>query len=87
MLSHAGRSYFSSNIVLCALSSDAFPGSASFIYDIVWLPINVSRFLVFRFSGSQHCGHVHCAYQYREHYHCMDPECNYQVSVSNLSLF
>ncbi|XP_031701427.1 zinc finger protein castor homolog 1 isoform X3 [Anarrhichthys ocellatus] len=33
-----------------------------------------------RFSGSQHCGHVHCAYQYREHYHCMDPECNYQVS-------
>lgn len=34
-----------------------------------------------RFSGSQHCGHVHCAYQYREHYHCMDPECNYQVSA------
>lgn len=42
--------------------------------------------LVLRFSGSQHCGHVHCAYQYREHYHCMDPECNYQVSVSTLSL-
>lgn len=41
----------------------------------------------FRFSGSQHCGHVHCAYQYREHYHCMDPDCNYQVSVSTLSLF
>lgn len=37
--------------------------------------------LFFRFSGSQHCGHVHCAYQYREHYHCMDPDCNYQVSV------
>lgn len=34
---------------------------------------------VFRFSGSQHCGHIHCAYQYREHYHCLDPECNYQV--------
>lgn len=33
----------------------------------------------FRFSGSQHCGHIHCAYQYREHYHCLDPECNYQV--------
>lgn len=32
-----------------------------------------------RFSGSQHCGHIHCAYQYREHYHCLDPECNYQV--------
>ncbi|XP_041952954.1 zinc finger protein castor homolog 1 isoform X9 [Alosa sapidissima] len=35
-----------------------------------------------RFSGSQHCGHVHCAYQYREHYHCMDPECNYQRFTS-----
>lgn len=34
---------------------------------------------VCRFSGSQHCGHIHCAYQYREHYHCLDPECNYQV--------
>lgn len=34
---------------------------------------------LFRFSGSQHCGHIHCAYQYREHYHCLDPECNYQV--------
>lgn len=42
-------------------------------------------FLSLRFSGSQHCGHVHCAYQYREHYHCMDPECNYQVSVSTSS--
>lgn len=48
---------------------------------------NASCNLVFRFSGSQHCGHVHCAYQYREHYHCMDPECNYQVSVSTSSLF
>lgn len=49
---------------------------------------NASHDLVFfRFSGSQHCGHVHCAYQYREHYHCMDPECNYQVSVSTSSLF
>ncbi|KAG7265355.1 hypothetical protein CRUP_006019 [Coryphaenoides rupestris] len=35
-----------------------------------------------KFSGSQHCGHVHCAYQYREHYHCMDPECNYQRFTS-----
>ncbi|XP_028850355.1 zinc finger protein castor homolog 1 isoform X3 [Denticeps clupeoides] len=35
-----------------------------------------------RFSGSQHCGHVHCAYHYREHYHCMDPECNYQRFTS-----
>lgn len=42
--------------------------------------------LFFRFSGSQHCGHVHCAYQYREHYHCMDPDCNYQVSVLDLLL-
>uniref|UniRef100_A0A8C6S867 Castor zinc finger 1 n=1 Tax=Neogobius melanostomus TaxID=47308 RepID=A0A8C6S867_9GOBI len=24
----------------------------------------------------------HCAYQYREHYHCMDPECNYQRFTS-----
>ncbi|XP_066546513.1 zinc finger protein castor homolog 1 isoform X3 [Amia ocellicauda] len=35
-----------------------------------------------KFSGSQHCGHVHCAYQYREHYHCLDPECNYQRFTS-----
>uniref|UniRef100_A0A2K6K172 Castor zinc finger 1 n=1 Tax=Rhinopithecus bieti TaxID=61621 RepID=A0A2K6K172_RHIBE len=35
-----------------------------------------------RFSGSQHCGHIHCAYQYREHYHCLDPECNYQRFTS-----
>ncbi|MGH0162918.1 UNVERIFIED_CONTAM: hypothetical protein FKN15_062981 [Acipenser sinensis] len=34
------------------------------------------------FSGSQHCGHLHCAYQYREHYHCLDPECNYQRFTS-----
>jgi hypothetical protein len=37
------------------------------------------HFPLLRFSGSQHCGHIHCAYQYREHYHCLDPECNYQV--------
>ncbi|XP_033825303.1 zinc finger protein castor homolog 1 isoform X3 [Periophthalmus magnuspinnatus] len=42
--------------------------------------VNVYQKYIARFSGSQHCGHVHCAYQYREHYHCMDPECNYQVS-------
>ncbi|XP_019944989.2 zinc finger protein castor homolog 1 isoform X6 [Paralichthys olivaceus] len=42
--------------------------------------INLYQKYIARFSGSQHCGHVHCAYQYREHYHCMDPECNYQVS-------
>ncbi|XP_053307963.1 zinc finger protein castor homolog 1 isoform X2 [Spea bombifrons] len=35
-----------------------------------------------KFSGSQHCGHIHCAYQYREHYHCLDPECNYQRFTS-----
>ncbi|XP_078094780.1 zinc finger protein castor homolog 1 isoform X7 [Mustelus asterias] len=34
------------------------------------------------FSGSQQCGHIHCAYQYREHYHCLDPECNYQRFTS-----
>uniref|UniRef100_A0A673NLQ2 Zinc finger protein castor homolog 1-like n=1 Tax=Sinocyclocheilus rhinocerous TaxID=307959 RepID=A0A673NLQ2_9TELE len=39
-------------------------------------------YLLALFSGSQHCGHVHCAYQYREHYHCMDPECNYQRFTS-----
>uniref|UniRef100_A0AAZ1XH24 C2H2-type domain-containing protein n=1 Tax=Oreochromis aureus TaxID=47969 RepID=A0AAZ1XH24_OREAU len=43
--------------------------------------INLYQKYIARFSGSQHCGHVHCAYQYREHYHCMDPDCNYQVSV------
>ncbi|XP_072888279.1 zinc finger protein castor homolog 1 isoform X1 [Hemitrygon akajei] len=35
-----------------------------------------------RFSGSQQCGHIHCAYQYREHYHCLDPECNHQRFTS-----
>uniref|UniRef100_A0A3B3BAL1 Castor zinc finger 1 n=1 Tax=Oryzias melastigma TaxID=30732 RepID=A0A3B3BAL1_ORYME len=42
--------------------------------------VNLYQKYIARFSGSQHCGHVHCAYQYREHYHCMDPDCNYQVS-------
>nr|XP_020471210.1 LOW QUALITY PROTEIN: zinc finger protein castor homolog 1 [Monopterus albus] len=44
--------------------------------------INLYQKYIARFSGSQHCGHVHCAYQYREHYHCMDPECNYQRFTS-----
>ncbi|XP_056304818.1 zinc finger protein castor homolog 1 isoform X2 [Danio aesculapii] len=44
--------------------------------------VNVYQKYIARFSGSQHCGHVHCAYQYREHYHCMDPECNYQRFTS-----
>ncbi|XP_016129421.1 zinc finger protein castor homolog 1-like isoform X4 [Sinocyclocheilus grahami] len=44
--------------------------------------INMYQKYIARFSGSQHCGHVHCAYQYREHYHCMDPECNYQRFTS-----
>uniref|UniRef100_A0A8C9S0A3 Castor zinc finger 1 n=1 Tax=Scleropages formosus TaxID=113540 RepID=A0A8C9S0A3_SCLFO len=43
---------------------------------------NLYQKYIARFSGSQHCGHVHCAYQYREHYHCMDPECNYQRFTS-----
>ncbi|XP_063064972.1 zinc finger protein castor homolog 1 isoform X2 [Engraulis encrasicolus] len=41
------------------------------------LPDSIPPAAFKRFSGSQHCGHVHCAYQYRDHYHCMDPECNY----------
>ncbi|XP_015421426.1 PREDICTED: LOW QUALITY PROTEIN: zinc finger protein castor homolog 1 [Myotis davidii] len=40
--------------------------------------VNIYQKYIARFSGSQHCGHIHCAYQYREHYHCLDPECNYQ---------
>nr|XP_057939428.1 zinc finger protein castor homolog 1 isoform X7 [Doryrhamphus excisus] len=44
--------------------------------------VNLYQKYIARFSGSQHCGHVHCAYQYREHYHCMDPECNYQRFTS-----
>uniref|UniRef100_H3DCI7 Castor zinc finger 1 n=1 Tax=Tetraodon nigroviridis TaxID=99883 RepID=H3DCI7_TETNG len=44
--------------------------------------INLYQKYIARFSGSQHCGHVHCAYQYREHYHCMDPDCNYQRFTS-----
>uniref|UniRef100_A0A9J7XXF7 Castor zinc finger 1 n=1 Tax=Cyprinus carpio carpio TaxID=630221 RepID=A0A9J7XXF7_CYPCA len=46
--------------------------------------VNVYQKYIARFSGSQHCGHVHCAYQYREHYHCMDPECNYQVGCNKV---
>ncbi|KAI4823834.1 hypothetical protein KUCAC02_012391 [Chaenocephalus aceratus] len=46
--------------------------------------INLYQKYIARFSGSQHCGHVHCAYQYREHYHCMDPECNYQIACSKV---
>uniref|UniRef100_W5MHS6 Castor zinc finger 1 n=1 Tax=Lepisosteus oculatus TaxID=7918 RepID=W5MHS6_LEPOC len=44
--------------------------------------VNLYQKYIARFSGSQHCGHVHCAYQYREHYHCLDPECNYQRFTS-----
>ncbi|XP_012577523.1 PREDICTED: zinc finger protein castor homolog 1 [Condylura cristata] len=44
--------------------------------------VNIYQKYIARFSGSQHCGHIHCAYQYREHYHCLDPECNYQVRRS-----
>uniref|UniRef100_A0A8C8S502 Castor zinc finger 1 n=1 Tax=Pelusios castaneus TaxID=367368 RepID=A0A8C8S502_9SAUR len=44
--------------------------------------VNIYQKYIARFSGSQHCGHVHCAYQYREHYHCLDPECNYQRFTS-----
>uniref|UniRef100_A0A3P9H9V4 Castor zinc finger 1 n=1 Tax=Oryzias latipes TaxID=8090 RepID=A0A3P9H9V4_ORYLA len=44
--------------------------------------VNLYQKYIARFSGSQHCGHVHCAYQYREHYHCMDPDCNYQRFTS-----
>ncbi|NXC39972.1 CASZ1 protein, partial [Penelope pileata] len=40
------------------------------------------KYIAREFSGSQHCGHIHCAYQYREHYHCLDPECNYQRFTS-----
>ncbi|XP_036711037.1 zinc finger protein castor homolog 1 isoform X3 [Balaenoptera musculus] len=43
--------------------------------------VNIYQKYIARFSGSQHCGHIHCAYQYREHYHCLDPECNYQSRV------
>lgn len=74
-------SFFIPATVLYATSSDVFPHRFNSL--LCW---NVSHNWVFRFSGSQHCGHVHCAYQYREHYHCMDPECNYQVSVSISSL-
>ncbi|XP_062822122.1 zinc finger protein castor homolog 1 isoform X6 [Anolis carolinensis] len=44
--------------------------------------VNIYQKYIARFSGSQHCGHMHCAYQYREHYHCLDPECNYQRFTS-----
>ncbi|XP_018083116.1 zinc finger protein castor homolog 1 isoform X4 [Xenopus laevis] len=44
--------------------------------------VNMYQKYIARFSGSQHCGHIHCAYQYREHYHCLDPECNYQRFTS-----
>ncbi|KAK1159535.1 hypothetical protein AOXY_G22267 [Acipenser oxyrinchus oxyrinchus] len=44
--------------------------------------VNLYQKYIARFSGSQHCGHLHCAYQYREHYHCLDPECNYQRFTS-----
>ncbi|XP_030623560.1 zinc finger protein castor homolog 1 [Chanos chanos] len=44
--------------------------------------VNLYQKYIARFSGSQHCGHVHCAYQYREHYHCIDPDCNYQRFTS-----
>ncbi|XP_072888286.1 zinc finger protein castor homolog 1 isoform X5 [Hemitrygon akajei] len=44
--------------------------------------VNIYQKYIARFSGSQQCGHIHCAYQYREHYHCLDPECNHQRFTS-----
>lgn len=84
--------FFSMSVTV---NSDVLPGFwrspvvvlFTVIVGMKFVTVEMSGNLVFRFSGSQHCGHVHCAYQYREHYHCMDPECNYQVSVSTFSIF
>ncbi len=36
---------------------------------------------LYRYSGASHCGHLHCVYQYKEHYHCIDEGCNFAVSI------
>lgn len=71
---HTGPGHFS------AAQAQTPPGCLGQVpWAWAWLWRGLSRPLPCRFSGSQHCGHIHCAYQYREHYHCLDPECNYQV--------
>ncbi|XP_077998745.1 zinc finger protein castor homolog 1-like [Glandiceps talaboti] len=39
--------------------------------------MNIYMKYIAKFSASVHCGHMHCVYQYKEHYHCLDEECNY----------
>ncbi|XP_022090253.1 zinc finger protein castor homolog 1-like isoform X2 [Acanthaster planci] len=39
--------------------------------------MNVFSKYISRYSGSAHCGHLHCVYQYKEHYHCNDEGCNF----------
>ncbi|XP_077869302.1 zinc finger protein castor homolog 1 [Saccoglossus kowalevskii] len=39
--------------------------------------MNIYLKYIAKFSPSVHCGHMHCIYQYKEHYHCLDDECNY----------
>ncbi|XP_038076204.1 zinc finger protein castor homolog 1-like isoform X2 [Patiria miniata] len=39
--------------------------------------MNVFSKYITRYSGSAHCGHLHCVYQFKEHYHCIDEGCNF----------
>ncbi|XP_078615886.1 zinc finger protein castor homolog 1-like [Branchiostoma floridae x Branchiostoma japonicum] len=40
--------------------------------------MNIFQKYIAKFSANVHCGHLHCVYQYKEHFHCLDTECNYQ---------
>ncbi|KAI8500537.1 Zinc finger protein castor 1 [Branchiostoma belcheri] len=40
--------------------------------------MNIFQKYIAKFSANVHCGHLHCVYQYKEHFHCLDNECNYQ---------
>ncbi|XP_070562081.1 zinc finger protein castor homolog 1-like isoform X2 [Ptychodera flava] len=42
--------------------------------------MNIYTKYIAKFSASVHCGHMHCVYQYKEHYHCLDDECNYRFT-------
>uniref|UniRef100_UPI00358FDA03 zinc finger protein castor homolog 1-like n=1 Tax=Myxine glutinosa TaxID=7769 RepID=UPI00358FDA03 len=43
---------------------------------------NIYQKYITRFAASQLCGYSHCTYQYKEHYHCTDSECNFQRFTS-----
>ncbi|XP_071805727.1 zinc finger protein castor homolog 1-like isoform X2 [Asterias amurensis] len=53
-------------------------GTAKMVKDEITADeMNVFSKYITRYSGAAHCGHLHCVYQFKEHYHCIDEGCNF----------